>query len=101
MPAREPYRNRVELLQGTLDMLILRTLQTGPQHGYGISQRIRSTSKDVLQVWSVIGDFREHLFKLYFKVVFLWADRPTNRDENLCTMTLGAKRPGSSSHWMS
>jgi hypothetical protein len=36
MAKREPYRNRIEVLQGTLDMLILRTLQWGPQHGHGI-----------------------------------------------------------------
>lgn len=44
------YQNRVELLQGTLDMLILQTLQWGPQHGYGISQAIRLGSGEVLQV---------------------------------------------------
>ena len=38
------------LLHGTLDMLILRTLQWGPQHGYGIGQTIRAQSEDVLQV---------------------------------------------------
>lgn len=47
---REPYQNRVELLQGTLDLLILQTLQWGPQHGYAISQSIRGRSGDVLQV---------------------------------------------------
>jgi PadR family transcriptional regulator len=41
---------RIELLQGTLDLLILQTLRWGPQHGYGISQAIRSGSNDVLQV---------------------------------------------------
>lgn len=46
----EPYRNRIELLQGTLDMLILQTLQWGPQHGYGIIQAIRASSNDILQV---------------------------------------------------
>jgi len=45
-----PYQNRVELLQGTLDMLILQTLQWGAQHGYGISQAIRTRSGEVLQV---------------------------------------------------
>jgi transcriptional regulator len=50
MPDREPYRNRIELLQGTLDLLILQTLLWGPQHGYGISQVIRDNSGDVLQV---------------------------------------------------
>jgi PadR family transcriptional regulator PadR len=47
---RNPYQNRVELLQGTLDMLILQTLQWGPQHGYGISQAIRVRSGEVLRV---------------------------------------------------
>lgn len=44
------YQNRIELLQGTLDLLILQTLCWGPQHGYGISQAIRANSSDVLQV---------------------------------------------------
>jgi transcriptional regulator len=41
---------KLELMQGTLDMLILRTLQWGPQHGHGISVTIRATSQDALQV---------------------------------------------------
>jgi PadR family transcriptional regulator, regulatory protein PadR len=44
------YQNRIELLQGTLDLLVLQTLQWGPQHGYGISLAIRANSNDVLQV---------------------------------------------------
>jgi PadR family transcriptional regulator, regulatory protein PadR len=44
------YQNRIELLQGTLDMLILQTLQWGPQHGHGIGLAIRASSQDVLQV---------------------------------------------------
>src|SRR5260370_40391436 len=39
-----------DLLQGTLDMLILKIVEFGPVHGYGISQRIRQISKEVLQV---------------------------------------------------
>lgn len=44
------YQNRIEMLQGTLDMLVLRTLQRGSQHGYGVSQAIRANSRDVLTV---------------------------------------------------
>ena len=43
-------KTNVDLLQGTLDLLILRTLLPGPQHGWGISQRIQQTSEDVLRV---------------------------------------------------
>lgn len=39
-----------DLLQGTLDLLILKVVSLGPMHGYGISQRIRQISKEVLQV---------------------------------------------------
>ena len=41
---------RSDLLQGTLDLLILKTLELQPMHGWGISQRIQQTSEDVLQV---------------------------------------------------
>ena len=50
MKKREPYRNRIELLQGTLDMLILHTLRWGARHGYAIAQAIRSGSGEILQV---------------------------------------------------
>jgi PadR family transcriptional regulator PadR len=50
MPKPARYQNRIELLQGTLDMLILQTLRWGPQHGYGIVQAIRAGSSEVLHV---------------------------------------------------
>jgi PadR family transcriptional regulator PadR len=49
MPARRGL-SRVELLQGTLDMIILQTLRWGPRHGYGLAQMIRATSREALQV---------------------------------------------------
>lgn len=42
--------DKLEVLQGTLDLLILQTLQWGPQHGHGIGQAIRAKSDDLLQV---------------------------------------------------
>jgi len=44
------YQNRIELLQGSLDLLVLQTLRWGPQHGYGISQAIRFRSGEVIEV---------------------------------------------------
>ena len=49
MPPK-PDEERVELLQGTLDLLILRTLLFGPVHGHGIAKSIERSSRDVLQV---------------------------------------------------
>ena len=48
MPKKSP--DRVELLQGTLDMLILKTLLLGPAHGHEIAKHIQRTTEDVLQV---------------------------------------------------
>jgi transcriptional regulator len=50
MAGKTRYQNRIEILQGTLDLLILQTLQWGPRHGYGITQAIRAGSSDALQV---------------------------------------------------
>src|SRR5216117_4418152 len=50
MQNNEETANRIELLQGTLDMLILRTLLLGPAHGHEIAKHIQRTTDDVLQV---------------------------------------------------
>jgi transcriptional regulator len=43
-------RKSAELLPGTLDLLVLRTLVRGPNHGYGIARRVRELSRDVFQI---------------------------------------------------
>jgi len=50
MPKSTDSANRIALLQGTLDLLILQTLQWGPRHGHGIGQAIRVSSNDALQI---------------------------------------------------
>ncbi|MGO9336219.1 MAG: PadR family transcriptional regulator [Terracidiphilus sp.] len=57
--------NRMDLLQGTLDLLILQTLAAGPMHGWGVAQRIQQMSKDVLQIGQ--GSLYPALHRLEYK----------------------------------
>jgi PadR family transcriptional regulator, regulatory protein PadR len=50
MPKTGGHQNRIEVLQGTLDLLVLQTLQWGPRHGYRISRAIQAGSGDLLRV---------------------------------------------------
>jgi PadR family transcriptional regulator PadR len=50
MPKPDFSSSRIDLLQGTLDLLILQTLKWGPQHGHGIGQAIRVSSENLLQI---------------------------------------------------
>jgi len=49
-PAKEKYQSRTEILQGTLDMLILQVLHWGPLHGYALSKVILTNSREILKV---------------------------------------------------
>jgi transcriptional regulator len=91
MPRRSAD-DRLELLQGTLDMLILRTLQSGEQHGYGISQAIRAQSADVLQVET--GSLYPALHRLEERgwVKSEWAQSDANQRAKYYRLTAEGKR---------
>jgi len=86
------YRNRIELLQGTLDMLILQTLRRGPQHGYGISQELRARSADVLQVET--GSLYPALHRLERQgfVVSKWGQTEQNQRGKFYSLTAAGRR---------
>jgi PadR family transcriptional regulator PadR len=92
MPKREPYRNQVELLQGTLDMLILRTLLWGSQHGHGIGQAIRLRSEDALQIEH--GSLYPALHRLEKKgwLSSDWKQSAANRRAKYYKLTASGKR---------
>ena len=98
MSKKEPYRNRIELLQGTLDMLILQTLQWGPQHGYGISQTIRGRTADALQVET--GSLYPALHRLEKQgwVASQWKQTESNQRAKFYRLTPAGKRQLLSEH---
>lgn len=84
-----------DLLPGTLDMLILRTLAAGPKHGYGIAERLRQVSQDVLQVGesSLYPALQRLLMKGWVKAE--WGASDNNRRARYYTLTAaGRKRLG-------
>ena len=64
--------SRIELLQGTLDLLILRTLIFGPSHGHAIAQRIRAVSDDVLRVETGSLDPALHRLEAHGLIAASW-----------------------------
>ena len=85
-----------DLLPGTLDLLILRTLATGPKHGYGIAERLRQVSEDVLHVGesSLYPALQRLLLNGWVKAE--WGASENNRRARYYTLTAaGRKRLGS------
>jgi PadR family transcriptional regulator PadR len=85
--AKTPDPERLEILQGTLDMLILRTLQWGPCHGHGIGQAISQQSDDLLKIET--GSLYPALHRLEKRgwVRAEWAASDTGRDARFYTLT--------------
>jgi transcriptional regulator len=84
---------RSELLPGTLEMLILKTLTIAPMHGYGIAQHLQQLSEDVLQVEE--GSLYPALQRMQLKgwVSSEWGQTPTNRRARYYKLTaLGRKQ---------
>jgi PadR family transcriptional regulator PadR len=81
-----------ELLPGTLDMLVLRTLTLQPMHGYAIAQHIRRLSESVLSVEQ--GSLYPALERLQHKgwVTSKWAETPTKRRARYYTITAAGRK---------
>ena len=81
-----------ELLRGTLDMLILKAVSLGPQHGYGILLRIEQLSKGSLQIEQ--GSLYPALYRLEHKgfIVSEWGESNTNRKAKFYQLTAAGKR---------
>ncbi|MFB3921886.1 MAG: PadR family transcriptional regulator [Terriglobia bacterium] len=92
MPPRNSERNRIELLQGTLDMLILRTLLWGPAHGHGIATAIERTSSDVLKIEH--GSLYPALQRLQQEgwIAAEWKTSPNNRRARYYRLTATGRR---------
>ena len=81
-----------DLLQGTLDLLILKTLHLGPMHGWGISQRLQQTSGDVLQVQQ--GSLYPALHRLEHRgwIKAEWGPSDNNRRAKFYELTSAGKK---------
>ena len=83
---------RTDLLQGTLDLLILKTLALGPLHGWGISKQLRTLSDDVLQVNQ--GSLYPALYRLEDRglIAAEWGISPEGRRAKFYRLTAVGKK---------
>ncbi len=83
---------KIELLQGTLDLLVLRVLSGGPQHGFGIAQRIHLLSQEVLRVEE--GSLYPALYRLEEKgwIESEWGQSDNNRRAKYYSLTRAGRK---------
>jgi transcriptional regulator len=88
----------MDLLQGTLDMLVLRTLVLGPLHGYGIANAIRMTSRDALDV--EFGSLYPALKRLELKgwISAKWETSERNRRAKVYKLTPAGRKQQQQEH---
>lgn len=81
-----------ELLQGTLDLLILRTLELGPMHGWGVAQRIEQVSKNALEIGQ--GSLYPALYRLEYKgwIKSEWGNSENNRRAKFYRLTAAGRK---------
>lgn len=91
-PATSTEVGAPDLLRGTVDLLILRTLATGPLHGYAIAQRLRLVSEDVLQVGesSLYPSLQRLLIQGWVKAE--WGTSENNRRARFYTITAAGRK---------
>jgi transcriptional regulator len=87
-----PPRTNADQLHGTLDMLVLKVLQTGPQHGYGIAVRLQQLSSDVLQVEE--GSLYPALYRMEQRgwIASTWGASENNRRARFYQLTRAGRR---------
>ncbi len=85
-------RSNGELVQGTLDMLILRTLARGPSHGWGIAQHIQRISREVLRVEEGSLYPALHRLELAGELSATWGVSENNRRARIYTLTARGRR---------
>lgn len=85
-------KSSADLLPGTLDLLVLRTLVRGPMHGYGIAQRVKELSRDVLQVGesSLYPALQRLSLDGYVKAE--WGTSDNNRRARYYTLTAAGRK---------
>jgi transcriptional regulator len=81
-----------DLLQGTLDLLILQTLSLAPMHGWGVAQRIQQVSKDALQIGQ--GSLYPALYRLEYKgwIKSEWGNSENNRRAKFYRLTAAGRK---------
>jgi len=81
-----------DLLQGTLDLLILQTLALGPMHGWGVAQRIQQVSAEVLQIGQ--GSLYPALHRLEYKgwIQAGWGNSENNRRAKFYSLTAAGRK---------